>query len=182
MIPDSSLTSARTSTLPSARFTVSAGELTKTVLLTAGLAGTLDILAAYLHIWAIRGQFPAALLKGIAAGAFGREQAMQGGLGMSAMGLFFHFFISLAFTAFFFALYPRVVLLRKNAIAVSAVYSLFVSSVMSFLVLPLSALSAPPPNFASKHTYIGMALLTIVFGLPIVLSARRFFRARRNAH
>ena len=145
-------------------------------MLVTAVAGTLDIIAAHLHIWAITGHFPGTLFKAIAGGAFGRERAMQGGAEMIAMGLLFHYFISLAFTALFFLCYPRVALLRKNVYAVGAGYALFVSTVMNFIVLPLSALSASMPNFANKHTYIGIVVMITVFGLPIALGAKRFYQ------
>lgn len=147
----------------------------KAVLFVTLIAGTLDIVAAHLHSWAASGKLSRTMLKSIAGGALGRERAMQGGVGTMALGLFFHFLISFAFTLLFFLLFPRVTLLRKNRVAVGTGYALFTWAVMSYLVLPLSALPWRPPNFANKHTYIGWVVLTLVFGLPIVFGASRFF-------
>ena len=148
----------------------------KAVLLVTAIAGTLDIIAAHLHIWAASGKFPNAVFKGIAGGAVGGQRAMQGGAEMIALGAFFHYFISFAFTLLFFLLYPRAAVLRKNTYAVATGYALFVWATMNYVVLPLSALPWRPPNFASKHTYIGWCVLTLIFGLPIVLGATRFYR------
>jgi hypothetical protein len=148
----------------------------KAVLVVTAVAGTGDIAAAHLHVWAITGKFPSMMLKGIASGALGLERAMQGGAGTMALGLFFHFFISLAFTLLFFLLYPRVGALRKSRYAVGTAYALFTWAVMTYIVLPLSALPWRPPNYSSKQTYIGWAVFTLVFGLPIVFGTARFYR------
>lgn len=150
--------------------------LMKAVLLVSLLAGTLDIIAAHLHGWAASGKFSRTMLKSIAGGALGRDRAMQGGVGTMVLGLSFHFFISFAFTLLFFLLFPRLSLLRKNRFAVGTGYALFTWATMSYIVLPLSALPWRPPNFANKHLYIGWGVLTLVFGLPIVFGAARFYR------
>ncbi len=159
---------------------ISTGDFAKAVLIVTMIAGTLDIIAAHLHIWAASGNFPTAVFKGIASGVFGRERAMQGGAGMMALGAFFHYFISFSFTLLFFLLYPRLSLLRKNLLASGFAYSLFVWFTMNFIVLPLSALHSSTPNFANKHTYIGICVLSVVFGLPIAFGVDRFYKQCRT--
>jgi hypothetical protein len=165
--------------LPNASRT-SGGTFVKAILLVTAIAGALDIIAAHLHMWAATGRFPAALLKAIAGGALGRQRAMEGGASMMALGLFFHFAISFAFTLLFFLLFPRVALLRKNIIAVGTAYALFVWSVMNYIVLPLSALPWRAPNFSNIHTYIGCIVLIVIFGLPIALGAARFYKQQQQ--
>src|SRR5688572_831868 len=176
MTPESSL--AGRSGWLSSPGPISIGNFAKAVLVVTAIAGTLDIIAAHLHIWAASGSFPTRVFKGIAGGAFGREPSMQGGAGMVLLGIFFHYFISLSFTLLYFVIYPRVSLLRKNVLVSALLYALFVWCTMSFVVLPLSALHAPIPNFASKHTYLGMLVLITVFGLPIAIGAARFCQQR----
>ena len=153
----------------------------KAILIVTLVAGTLDIIAAHLHIWAASGKFPTMVFKGIAGGALGRERAMQGGAEIVALGAFFHYFISFVFTALFFLLFPRVAVLRKNVYVVGTVYALFVSMIMNYVVLPLSALPWRAPDYANKHTYIGMVVLVLVFGLPIAVGAARFYRQQQRA-
>jgi TctA family transporter len=141
----------------------------------SAIAGTLDIIAAHLYIWAAKGRFPATLLKSIAGGALGMERAKQGGVAMLALGALFHYFIAFVFTLLFFLLFPRVDLVRKNRYAVGAAYAIFVSSVMDYVVLPLSALHWPPPSYTSVHTYIGWAMLTSMFGIPIAMGAASYY-------
>jgi hypothetical protein len=180
MTPESSSAAVGQSGWASAPVRTSFGNLTKAVLIVTAIAGTLDIIAAHLHIWAASGNFPTGLLKGIASGAFGRERAFQGGAGMMAFGAFFHYFISFSFTLVFFLLYPRLSLMRKNIVATGVVYGLCVWFTMNFIVLPLSALHSSTPNFANKHTYIGVCVLIAIFGLPIALCAERFHGQRRK--
>lgn len=158
--------------------TISVRDCALAVLLVTAIAGTLDIIAAHLHTWAASGNFPTRIFKAIAGGALGRERAMQGGVGMIALGAFFHYFISLTFTGWFFLLYPRVNLLRKNIYATGLGYGMFVWFTMNVLVLPSSALHSSGPDFTNHHTYIGMAVLVTIFGFPIVAGADRFYRKR----
>lgn len=152
--------------------------LAKAVLLVTAIAGTLDIIAAHIHIWFATGRFPATVFKGIAGGAIGRERAMQGGAEMVALGVFFHYFISFAFTLLYFLIVPRVALLRRNVWVSGIAYAMFVWTVMNYIVLPLSAFSSKLPNFANVHTYIGACVMVLVFGLPIALGAARFYQPR----
>jgi hypothetical protein len=118
----------------------------RAVLLITAIAGTLDVIAAHLYFWANSAKFSATLLKSIAVGALGRERAKQGGLEMMALGAFFHYFISFAFTQSFPAHPPRRSATEENRYAVGAAYAIFVSSVMDYVVLPLSALPWKPPS------------------------------------
>lgn len=156
------------------------GDFVRYVLIVTAIVGTLDIVAAHLHIWAASGKFPPNVFRGIASAAVGRQRAVQGGADMVLLGLFFHFFISLSFTLLFFLGYPRVKALRKNIWVSGVVYTLFVWLVMNFIVLPLSALHAPLPNFTSKHTYIGVCVLAVVFAMPIALGAERLYKKGRR--
>jgi hypothetical protein len=156
------------------------GSFAQAVLMVTAIAGTLDIIAAHLHIWAARGTFPTAVFNAIASGAFGSERAKQGGVEMIALGAFFHYFISFSFTLLLFLIYPRWRWLRKSVLTTSVGYALFVWSTMNLVVLPLSALHSSMPNLANKHTYIGICVLTAVFALPIVAAAERFYTKRRT--
>lgn len=176
MTSESRIASPSSTRPGSTRSPVHAKTFARAVLLVTAVAGTLDIIAAHLHIWAISGKFPATLLKSIAGGALGIERAKQGGAEMMVLGASFHYFISFAFTLLFFLLFPRVALLRKNRYAVGAVYALFVWAVMTYIVLPLSALPWRQPNFTNMHTYIGWGVLTLVFGIPIAIGATSYYK------
>jgi len=166
-------------TIPLNRSHASSQAFGKAVLLVTAIAGTLDIIAAHLQMWAATGKFPTTILKAIAAGALGVQRAKQGGVGTMALGLFFHFFISFAFTLLFFLLFPRVAVLRKNLYMVGTAYALFTWAMMNYIVVPLSALPWPSPNFANKQLYIGWVIFTLIFGLPVVFGAARFYRQQQ---
>lgn len=153
----------------------------KAVLLVSAIAGTLDIIAAHFHLWFLTGRFPATLFKTIASGALGREKAMQGGAGVVALGVFFHYFISFAFTLLYFLLFPRLALLRQNVWASGLAYATAIWAVMNLIVLPSSALSAKAPNFANVQTYVGWGILIAAVGLPIALGAARFYQSPQRS-
>ena len=74
----------------------------KAVLLTALFVGTTDIISAFLTVLVKTGKFAPQMFNYIAGGALGLDTAMQGGNAAAFLGLFFHYFISFAFTLFFF--------------------------------------------------------------------------------
>jgi hypothetical protein len=96
--------------------------------------------------------------------------------GQDRPGIFFHFFISFAFTLLFFLLFPRVSLCRGNRDMDGTVYALVVWTITTYAVLPLSALPWSPPDLASKQLYLGVAIFVPVFGLPITFDAARFYQ------
>jgi hypothetical protein len=166
---------------PSDEPRASPGVFLKAVLVVTGIAGTMDIIAAHLSWWAKTGKFPTMLFKGIAGGALGIQRAMQGGAGTMALGIFFHYFISFAFTLLFFLLFPRVPLLRKNRYAVGTAYAIITWTIMTYIVLPVSKMPWSRPDLASKQLYLGVAVFVVVFGLPIVFGAAWFYKRHPQA-
>jgi uncharacterized membrane protein YagU involved in acid resistance len=147
----------------------------KAVLLTTLLAGTLDIIAAHVH-WTINaGNFPTKMFYGIASGAVGREAAFSGGIGMLLLGVFIHYFIAFSFTLLFFLVYPVISKLSPNKYINALLYGLFVWLVMNFLVLPLTRLPQGPFVFTLNKA-IGLAVLMVVFALPISIMADRYYK------
>ena len=71
MTPEPSFATAGRSGWLSSPGPFSIGNFAKAVLIVTAIAGTLDIIAAHLHIWVVRGSFPTQVFKGIAGGAFG---------------------------------------------------------------------------------------------------------------
>src|SRR5688500_432587 len=90
MTSESSIATAGRSGWLSSPGPISIGAFAKAVLIVTAIAGTLDIIAAHLHIWAASGSFPTRVFKGIASGAIGRDRAMQGGADIVLLGIFFH--------------------------------------------------------------------------------------------
>ena len=149
----------------------------KAVLLTTLVAGTLDIIAAHIHLTIIRGEFPAKMFYGIAGGAIGLEKALNGGPAVFVLGVLIHYFISFSFTLFFFLLYPAVSKVSSNKYLNGLLYTLFVWLTMNFIVLPLSALPSKPFVF-NIHQVIGFLILIIVFGMPISIMIDKYYKSR----
>ena len=149
----------------------------KAVLLTTLAAGTLDIIAAHVHVTIITGEFPSKMFYGIAAGAIGLESALNGGPVVFILGVFIHYFISFSFTLFFFLLYPAVSKVSSNNYLNGLLYTLFVGVTMNFIVLPLTALPSQPFVFNIHHV-IGLMVLMVVFGMPISIMTDRYYRSR----
>src|SRR5215213_5083749 len=134
----------------------------KAVLLTTLVAGTLDIIAAHIHITIVTGQFPAKMFYVIAGHAIGIKTAFEGGPPVFALGLFIHYFISFSFTLFFFLVYPAVSKVLKNKYLVGLLYTLFAWLTMKFIVLPLTALP-PKPFVLNINEVIGFLIFIVVF-------------------
>src|ERR1043166_6809794 len=81
--------------------------LGKTIAWVGLLAGSLDILSAFVQAYLVRGTKPVVVLQYIASAAVGKT-AFSGGWEMPLLGLLFHFIIAYSFTALFFVIFPNV--------------------------------------------------------------------------
>ena len=141
--------------------------------------GVTDIIAAHVSTWIQSGNFPTKVLQYIAGGALGLETSMKGGAGIALLGLAFHFFIATWWTFVFFVALPKLKFLQVNKYVVGFLYGYFVGACMSFLVLPLSAL--PDSPFVFSRAIVGWSVLGTVLGIPIAISAYRYYNIRPNA-
>ena len=151
----------------------------KTVLLTGLFVGVTDIIAAHVSVWIQSGNFPTKVLQYIAGGALGLETSMKGGVETALLGLLFHFFIATSWTMFFFVILPKLRFLQFNKYIVGFLYGIFVGAAMTFLILPLSAL--PDSPFVFSRAIVGWSVLGTVLGIPIAISAYRFYNIKPNA-
>lgn len=138
---------------------------------TGLIAGTLDILAAFIQYYIKTGKGPAGVLKFIASGVFG-ESAFTGGNIMIFAGLLFHFIIAVSFTVFFFWLSAGLPLLFKYKFVTAILYGIFIWCVMQFIVLPLS--NAPEIPLHVKGVVTAVLILIVCIGIPVVYSAGRY--------
>jgi hypothetical protein len=110
----------------------------------------------------------------IAAGLLG-PRATQGGAGTFVLGVLLHFFIACSFAAFYYAASRRLVFMTEHPLVCGLCYGAGVELVMSYVVLPLSALHARGPY--DLHDILqGLLVHMVVVGLPISFSVRRFGR------
>jgi len=118
------------------------------------------------------------VLRGVASALLGRD-AMQGGVGVAALGLAMHFFVALCAAAMFYALSRKFPALVRHALSAGIVYGAVVYFVMSFAVLPLCAqvrsLYLANVVFTTPRINGIMLGIHVVFvGPPIALMARRY--------
>lgn len=148
--------------------------LLNSILRTALLAGTLDILAAILIL--AKGN-AVGTLKFIAGGVFGKS-AFSGGMGMVVLGTVFHYTIALCFTIAYYWVYPHLPLLKKNKWVSGTIYGLLVWATMNLLVLPVTR--APQRPLEWDAALINMAILVACIGIPIAWLADKFYVSRNS--
>ena len=144
-----------------------------TAILWGGLlAGILDITQAFIG-FGLLGAKPFRILQHIAGGVFG-ARSMQMGWTSAALGLVFHF--TIAFTsAAVYCLASRVLrVMVEHAVVCGLVYGELVFLFMYFVVLPLTPLG--PAHFNTATYITGPIGHTLLVGLPVALSVRRFAR------
>lgn len=132
------------------------------------IAGTLD-LAQALILFGRRVPF------GIAAGLVGRQIAHRGGAGIYILGIFLHFFIASSATAIYYGASRKLTFMIEHPLVCGLFYGIAVELVMSYVVVPLSALHTRGP-FALHDVILGLVVHMLTVGLPISFSVRRFAR------
>jgi hypothetical protein len=151
----------------------------KTVLLTGLFVGVTDIIAAHVSVWIQSGSFPMKVLQYIAGGALGLETSMKGGVGTgiarTAVSLFYSDVLDIVF------------LCHTAEAEIPALQQIhrwislwnICRRCDDFLILPLSAL--PDSPFVFSRAIVGWSILGIVLGIPIAISAYRFYNIKPSA-
>jgi len=107
----------------------------------------------------------------IAAGLLGKGALHDGGAGTYVLGLFLHFFIAMSVATIYYAASRRLRFLIEHPLVCGLFYGAAVDQIMTLIVLPLSALHAAGP-----YLLLGIIVHSVVIGLPISFSVRRFAR------
>jgi hypothetical protein len=146
----------------------------KPILIATLIAGTLDILSAFVFA-GMAGMGPVAVLRYVASGPFG--EGVTPTPGWAAVGLLVHFAIMAAMAAAYMIVAPRIPVLLRHPIVAGLAYGLLLWIVMYWVVKPLRWPEAPLP-----HTLYGIAnqLFShcILVSLPIAWIAGRALRRR----
>jgi hypothetical protein len=129
------------------------------------LAGTLDLTQAFIL-------FGRRVPLVIAAGLLGR-QAFHAGAGTYILGVLLHFFIACSVTAIYYFASRRLTFMNEHWLVCGLFYGIAVELVMSYIVLPLSALHSRGP-FELKDILLGLVVHMFIIGLPIAYTIRRF--------
>jgi hypothetical protein len=146
---------------------------TKTIVTTALLAGTFDILSAFTYTYIGSGRQPVLVLQYVASGVLG-SAAFTGGWFSAIYGLLFHYFIAFTFAALFFLIYPKLKFLAQNIILSGVAYGIFVWVVMNLMVVPLSNVNRRP--FTMQSVVINMVILIFAIGIPIAIRAKQYYK------
>ncbi|MGX5856445.1 DUF1440 domain-containing protein [Dyadobacter jiangsuensis] len=129
------------------------------------VAGTLDILAAFLvYAVILEKTSPARILMSIASGIFGKA-AYSGGTPMIITGLLLHFLIALIFSIFYYLIYPGLSFLRRRKLVSGILYGIFIWLVMNLGVLQIVFEGMPLPDPGAA--LLGIAILIVAVGIPI---------------
>lgn len=138
------------------------------------IAGTLDILYAWLF-WNLKaGVTMERILQSVAAGILG-PASREMGLTSAMLGLVAHFFIALSMAAAWFFVAGRMPVLRQRPIVFGAAYGLLLYGIMNYVVVPLSRAGGGGPKDA---LWIGLSILVHMFliGVPIAIATQRAYQ------
>ena len=144
----------------------------RTILLSGGTAGTLDILCAIVFL---AGGNAGGVFRFIAAGAIGNA-AYEGGAGMVLLGVLFHYVIAFSFAGGYFLVFPHFTFLRKHEIISGLLYGIFVWAFMQYAVLPFT--HNPPEPFTFSGAWKNIVILMFAVGLPVSLITQAHFASR----
>lgn len=141
------------------------------------LGGALDLLFA-VSFAASHGTAPTRVFQTIASGVLG-DAALAGGQGVSALGVAFHFGLSVLWAAFFAAVAWWLPALTRRPLLVSIGFGLVVFFCMRLVVLPLSAYPHPV-TFKPLASVLDLLSHMFLFAMPMVVIAGRAIQARRT--
>lgn len=108
----------------------------------------------------------------IAGGLLGKP-AFSGGAGTYILGILLHFFIAFSVTTIYYIASRRLTFMLDHPLVCGLFFGMAVELVMSYIVLPLSALQDRGP-YRLHDVLQGLIVHMIVIGLPVAYSIRRF--------
>ncbi len=147
----------------------------KSIAVATLVAGTLDIVSAA-ALAMMRDGSVAAMLRGIAAGPFGRWATDHAGAGAAA-GVAVHYCLMAIMVIVFAWAARRTPALLEHPLRAGAVYGLLVYAVMYWIVIPLRWPEAPRDT-SPAGLAIPMSIHIVLVGIPIALLLSRGARRR----
>ena len=146
---------------------VARARLLRPILVGGALAGTFDLIAAFIT-------FGPGVPRAIAGGLLGR-QAFHGGAGTWILGVVLQYFIALSAAAIYCLSSRRLRFLKDHWLVCGLFYGIAVFLVMNLIVLPLCALHAMGP-YQLRGLIQGILVHMLIIGLPISFSLNRLAR------
>ena len=138
----------------------------RTILIAGLTAGTIDIGAACL----INSLPPVTILQAIASGVLG-QASFSNGAPAAALGLLLQWAMSCLIAAIYVIAAQKLARLRRSWVAAGVAYGIVVFVVMSYVVMPLSAVGRSP-SFTAE-AFAGNLLAMVLFGLIIASLDKR---------
>jgi len=133
------------------------------------LAGALDLTFAFAFYWP-HGATPVRILQFIASGVLGRG-SFEMGLASAALGVFFHFFISVCAAEIYYLASQRFPFLTQRVLISGAIFGVLMFLAMRLVVVPLSAIKPKPMAIGS---IIGELFSHVfLFGMVIAYAVSR---------
>jgi hypothetical protein len=134
--------------------------------------GVFDITQAVVAFYLQSGLKPVTVLQSVASGLLGRA-SFQGGIKTAVLGAFLHFFIAFSWAAIYYLASRRLLFMTEKAVIAGLIYGEFVWIVMTFVVLPLSAIHRWP-TWSKASIITGPIGHMFLVGLPIALAVKRW--------
>lgn len=147
----------------------------KQIFKATALTGSMDICAAFIQAYLVKGTTPDIILKYIASGLFGKD-AFAGGFGYMLAGLLIHFLIAFACCATYFFVYPKIKLLHRNIWLNSFLVAIIAWTVTTRILIPLSKIQPAPFDLAKA--VMAITILFFCIGLPNTLIAKKFYSSK----
>lgn len=148
----------------------------KTILWSGLIAGILDSIAGVIVYFIYFDLNPLQVLQFIASGIYG-PTAINGGLYMIIIGVFFHFIIAYACAIIYFYLYSKITVLNKYTNISGLVFGLGIWLVMNLLILPYT--NIPKSPFDISLAIVGIIWHMTLVGLPIAIITAIHFHSKK---
>jgi len=146
------------------------------------LAGALDLTFAFIF-YGYQGITPERILRGIAAGLVGRDEALALGGAALPLGALLHFFTAVCAAFVYYAASRRFAFLTRSPWISGAVFGVCVYVFMHFVVIPLSHLPfrvQSPGNMAGElFSHVFLFGIVIAFGVARARSSEARLTGRR---
>ena len=146
------------------------------VAIAAGIAAAAIEMVFVLPIQDFLGASPLVVFQSIASGALGKA-AFHEGLAAAALGLGIHLLISIVAAGLYVLGAQRWPALLRRAAVCGMAYGVLVYLIMTFVVVPLSAIGFRPPK-SLILMLTSLAVHVFAFGLPISLVVSTLLGAR----
>jgi len=146
----------------------------KPILVATGIAGTLDILSAFVFA-GMAGMGPINVLQFVASGPLGDGALASPGYAVA--GVLVHYLIMACMVTAYMIAAPRIPALLKHPLIAGIAYGLLLWFVMYWIVRPMRWASLPPPSNPKSIANQLFSHLVLV-GIPIAFVATRYLQRK----